>query len=81
MFARVSQVHSWGGGRGGVVGGGAATYAADDFVVGVHFAAEAVGLRVLDLWRLLSVLLAGGWGGGGRACVSTSISRKFSGGP
>lgn len=54
--------------------------AADDFVVGVHAARGAVGLRILDLWVWREVLVIGGEGCGG-GWGSTSISRKFSGGP
>lgn len=60
-------------------------YTADDFVVGVHLAAESVGLRVFDLrWRQpheRAQAAAGVEAEGGRRDVRTSISRKFSGGP
>lgn len=48
---------------------------ANNFVVGVHVAAHAVGAWILDLVGV-SLALFSAWPGG-----RTSISRKFSGGP
>jgi len=46
--------------------------AADDFVVGVHAARGAVGLRILDLWVWREVLVIGGEGCGGGGAVLLS---------